>query len=289
MAKSPSQWYDLFILEKNTFSQLNVLQPNSDSAQTLLNDLTTTSKVAQWRLWIWICAVSAWTFEMVMEFYLNLTIKAATRQYGTLSWYPKIAVEFQLGDPLVWLTDEQRFGYTVIDPVKQIVKKVAVIQTNGQVRIKVANFVSGVIVPLTSIELSAFDSYINDLRPAGINTAVISRTPDLLKVGVKVYYDPLVLKPNGESLTAPGIFPVEDAINSYLTTLDFGGLFRLNSLTDALQGVTGIIDPILQLSEARFGALPYATIVESYLSDAGYMIIDPAFPLNTSIIYVPNV
>ncbi len=289
MAKTPSQWYDDIVAEKNNFTQLQALQPNIDDAQTLLSDCNSPSKVAQWRLWIWVCAVGAWIQEVMLEKYLALTITAASRQYGTLSWYPKIALEFQIGDPLVWLTDEQRYGYAIIDPAKQIVKKVAVLETNGQVRIKVANYVSNVITPLTPVELAAFDSYINDLRPAGINTAVISRNPDLLKLSLKVTYDPLLLKATGESLTTPGTYPVEDAIVNYLTQLDFGGVMLVNSLLDALQQVAGVVDPVLLSAEAKYGLLPYTAFTESYLSDAGYMIIDPLFPLNTSITYLPNV
>lgn len=289
MAKTPAQWYDDLIAEKNNFSQLSALQPSIDSSQTLLSDLTTKSRVAQWRLWVWIVAVGAWIIEVMQERYLAITIAAAARQYGTPSWYIKIAQEFQLGDPLVWIASEQRFGYSVIDLNKQIVKKVAVVETNGQVRIKVADYVSNAIVPLTPVQLAAFDGYVNALRPAGINTAVVSRPPDLLKLQLKVTYDPLVLSPSGESLTQAGVYPVEDAIIAYLSSLDFGGVMVVNSLIDAIQAVSGVVNPVLLSAEGRYGSLPYVAFTESYLSDAGYMTIDPLFPLASNITYLPNV
>lgn len=59
MARSPQYWYDYMIAEKQTNSNLNNLVPNPDTNQTLLNDLTTPSKVADWRLWIWVVANSS--------------------------------------------------------------------------------------------------------------------------------------------------------------------------------------------------------------------------------------
>ena len=152
-----------------------------------------------------------------------------------------------------------------------------------------ANYVGGVITPLTVPQLLAFDAYVNDLAPAGISTATISRTADLLKLYLKVYYDPLQIKANGESLSQPGVFPVQVAITNYLTTLEFGGVLVLTKLIDAIQAVDGVVNPIITSASARFGAIPYSPIVESYLADAGYMVIDSAFPLSTTITYVASV
>tara|TARA_R110000751_G_scaffold214362_2_gene317863 strand:+ start:530 stop:835 length:306 start_codon:yes stop_codon:yes gene_type:complete len=67
MAGTISEIYDSIITEKQTMTSLNDLQPNIDSSQDLLTDLTSSSKVAVWRLWAFITAVAINVFEIIHD------------------------------------------------------------------------------------------------------------------------------------------------------------------------------------------------------------------------------
>ena len=67
MARQISEIYNELVLEKQNFTQLNALQPNIDSSQTLLNDLNTSSKVAVWRLIFFVVAVGIWSLENIFD------------------------------------------------------------------------------------------------------------------------------------------------------------------------------------------------------------------------------
>ena len=53
MARTIGEIYDLLVAEKNNQPTLAALQPAIDDEQTLLSDLTSASKVAIWRLWLY--------------------------------------------------------------------------------------------------------------------------------------------------------------------------------------------------------------------------------------------
>lgn len=286
MARTVTEIYQQLVAEKNTQPHINSLQPTIDDEQTLLADLTTPSKVAAWRLIFYIVAVAIWVHESLWDLMKKqLEDIAAFSRPGTSLWYQQESFKFQFGDNLVWNAATMKYEYATVDLLKQIIKRCAVVEGGGFVRIKVAKLVSGVVTPLSSAELAAFDAYINDIKFAGTDTICSSYLPDLLKLVYKIYYDPLVLAANGSLLSNPAIFPVEVAINNFISNLPFNGVFELSELIDAMQAASGVEDVIQVSAEAKYALLPYAPIVERYMPNAGYLIIDPLFPLNTQLTY----
>lgn len=295
MARTFKEIYDSLIIEKQSQSTLNALQPNIDDSQTLLSDVTSPSKVADWRLWLCVVAAAMMVHEQLWDVAKSVLQDIADRAVaGTTRWYQEQCFKFQYGDPLQWINGT--YQYSPIDESKQIIKRAAVTEASGTVVIKVAKLNGTTVVPLdyptpspVGAEYIAFKAYIHQIKYAGTATLIVSSDADLLKVGYKIYYDPLVLKANGESLAIPGTYPVEDAINTYITNLPFNGELQLSSLTDAVQAVAGVGDAVLLVAEYKYGANPYIAINDTYNSYAGYMNIDPMFPLNSLITYVPNV
>lgn len=288
MARSISEIYNEMVSEKETMTELTSLLPETDNAETLLEDVNSGSKVAKWRLFFWIHAVSIWVHEKLFDTH-KAEIEARANELITAVplWYRDQCFLFQYGHSLAW--DGTRYGYETDDPESKIIKRAAVIEAGGQVRIKVAKLVSELPAALSAGELAAFELYINQIKVAGTNVAVISRDADLLKIEYDVYYNELVMTGDGELIDEPGVKPVEDAINSYIQSLPFNGVLSLTKLTDAVQEAQGVVDPILTSAAAKYGALPYSTIERIYVADAGHMKIDPAFPLETQINYIPNV
>lgn len=286
MSRTITQIYDALIAEKEALDALSGLLPTPDDAQTFLQDLTTTSKVGIWRLFLWTVAVAIWAHEVLFDRYeakiLDLKYKLITH---TPIWWQLRALEFQFGDTLVW--NGAQFVYDPIDVSARIVKRSAVVTSSGVVRIKVAKLDGdGLPIPLSGPEITAFTAFANEQAPAGINVIVISADPDLLKVEYTVYYDPLVLAPDGSLLTDPAVFPVENAINAHIRNLPFNGVLNLTALTDSVQAAEGVTDPILTTAAAKYGLTAYVTIDANYIAYAGHMKIDPAFPLSSSITYL---
>lgn len=285
MARSITQIYDAMVLEKESMLSLNELQPSIDSSQTLLNDLTSASKVAVWRLLFFVTAVGIWSLEKLFdEHVIWIENRAKQLIVGTTKWYRTIALEFQYGDALELVNDV--YQYPVINPLNKIVALASVNEVGGQVLVKVAKSNAGVPEKLSIPEFDAFVAYMKKRKFAGVSLVSISRDPDLFKVQYKIYYDPLVLNSSGELISTPGVKPAEVAITNYLKDLPFDGKFLITDLTDKIQQAAGVLNPVYQTGSVKYGANPYVVVGDYYNPNAGYMKIDPAFPLSGSITYI---
>lgn len=281
MAKEIRGYYDELVAEKNSMSTLNAHQPNIDSAQQLLADIATPSKVADWRLWLWIAAFCTWLSETRWDRFKKETDeKIANNQYGSPPWWRVEVLKFQHGHELTYLNN--KFQYAVIDPAVQIIKRAAIIESEGVVIIKVAKLAGNVPTVLTAQELTSFDAFVNKIRPSGVATTTVSRNADKLKVIGSIRYDAIIPLADVKA-------SVEAAIEAYITNLPFNGEFTLVALVDAIQKAKGVLIPTLTSVEAKYGAIPYAVITERYIADAGYMTIDPDFLLANTLAYVANV
>ncbi len=289
MARSIGEIYDEMASEKETLVTLSALQPNIDNTQLLLSDLTSRSKVAVWRLIFFVISVSIWVHEKLFDKYA-LEVESRSKEIipGPIIWYREISFNFQFGDSLLWI--KEKYQYSIIDDLKKIIKRCSVIDRGGQVRIKVAKLDNNnQPVPLSYSQVTAFYSYINLVKMAGTNVEVINREADLLRINYDIYYNPLVLKQTGESIENPGVFPVKDSINTYIQDLPFDGVLNINRLTDRIQAIKGVIDPVITFSASKYGGLDYQEFTKDYASDAGYMKVDPAFPLSSSLNYITDV
>lgn len=295
MARTINQIYDEMIAEKQLNSALSGLQPNIDTAQTLLSDLTSASKVAIWRLIFFTIAVGIWTHEKIFDLHKQeIETRANELITGTLRWYRDTALKFQYGDILVWNAQFLRFEYPTGSTGAKIIARASAIETagaNNQVRIKVAKLnSSNILEPLSPSEETAFTTYMNRIKFAGTNLSVTNIQPDQLKLEINIFYDPLILTSTGELILTPGTFPVIDAVNNYIANLPFDGVFNINAFIDAMQKADGVIDPVLNSCQAHTGGNAYAPTGQNYISNAGYLEIDPAFPLTDPavIIYTPK-
>lgn len=288
MARSIQYWYDYMAAEKNTLPSLNVLQPNIDNHQTLLTDVTSTSKVARWRLMLWVVAACAYAVDVVFDLtILNLEKLAQNSRFGTLPWYVNQSLTYQHGDALVFQNNE--FQYPVLDLTKRIIERAAAQENGNTVNVKVAKLVANVPTKLDVAQKAAFTAYIAKIKPAGIKVNVISDDPDELKLFLKINFDPLLLSNTGELLTTSGVFPVNNAVNDYLKNLNFNfnGTLELCDLIDKIQAATGVKSAYVISASARFGANPFVLFTERYQANAGHMIIDSTSPLTATVTYQP--
>jgi hypothetical protein len=285
MARTIIEIYDEMITAKVAMAELNALQPNIDSGQTFLDDLTSASKMAVWRTMFFVVAVGIWTVEKLFDAHVTrVENRAKELIVGNVDWYGRIALDFQYGDALVF--DGKEYTYPTVNPANKIVKLVAINEIGDTLFMKVATTNGADPEALTTGQLNAFKAYIHQRKFAGTYFVFISREADLLRIQYRVYIDPLVLNLTGGLISNPSVKPVEDAINDYCKQLPFNGVFSVTALTDKIQHVEGVANPVFQSAQAKYGTNAFVSIGDYYQPNAGYLTVDPTFPLSVSITYL---
>lgn len=283
MAKTIKQYYDEIIASKQAQPDLTTLEPSPETSNNLLSDLNSGSKVALWRLWCWIAAVASHTMELVFEKHQEtISETVSSKAWATALFLQKKMLEYQHGDSLVW--DGAQFVYDPIDETKQIVERAAVVESvNGQLQFKAAAISAGVVVKLTGPQITGLESYMNDMTYPGTQFVVISDDPDDVKVEMEIVYNPAVIASDGSLVSDAASFPVIDAINSFLTDLPFNGVLNLTKLTDSIQLIPGIDDPVLVSAFSKYGTLAYSEIDKQIVPFSGHAILDE---INSSFTYI---
>jgi hypothetical protein len=241
---------------------------------TLGGELTSESKVAIWRLKLYVVAVCHWTIENLRDIFkadVNNTI--ATLKPHTPKWYAQKALAFQFGYDLP--ADSDVYDNTGIDDATIAASKciayVAVIEQDKFLRIKVAALNGGDLAQVPGDKLTAFIAYMQKIKDAGVKLLITSGSPDGLKQTADIYYNPLVLNENGNRLDGTSNTPVQDAWKKYLKNLPFNGVYALQSLQDQLQLVEGVNLINIKSALSKYGALPYTGFAVFYVPDAGYL------------------
>ena len=277
-----------------TIQEIQNLILQAKAQEPALNELNSTSKVAIWRLWVYIIAVAIWSLEKLFDQHrADIDKRLAELKPHTARWYRSKALAFQYGFDL--LPDSDKFnnqGHTeeAIEASK-IVKYSAVIESKneGRLIVKIAGEQGEQLQPITDAQKQAFEAYLQEIKDAGVRLSVVNYQPDVLHLQMKIIYDPLVLDSNGQSIIH-ATKPVEETIKSYLKRLPFNGELVLAHLIDALQQAEGVKIPHLVLAQSKnitssgeYGA--FETIEISKIPTAGYFTIDNF----NDISYVSNV
>lgn len=235
---------------------------------------------------IFIIAYSIWILEMLFADHVSwIEKRAAEIKPGTTAWYKRKTLDFQFGDALIFVADV--YQYSTINTDNQIIKLATATEDGGKVLIKVAKLDSNNLpIPLATPELDAFSAYMKKVKFAGVKVLIVSRESDLLKIHYKVYVDAILINENGELIANTAIKPVEEAINNYIKNLPFNGQFTTTELTDKIQQSVGVINPVFEAGEVKYGALPFQALGDFYRPDAGHLKIDPLYPLSATITYI---
>ena len=195
---------------------------------------------------IYVFASAVWLHEKLWDKFQQEIEELIDSSYVTsLSWYYAKALNFQNGDSLSFDEKTYSFKYLKVDESKQIVKNVAIRQVtdDGVTKLKVY-FSDKDKQPLTGDVRTSFESYMHLIGAAGTHYLFISEAPDELRVHMHIYYNPLVLDSTGTRLSGGGK-PVEEAIENYLNSLEYGGVFYASKLVDMIQATEGVKDVTL--------------------------------------------
>ena len=277
-----------------TIQEIQTLILQAKAQEPALNELNSTSKVAIWRLWVYIIAVAIWSLEKIFDIHrADIDKRLAELKPHTARWYRSKALAFQYGFDL--LTDSDKFnntGHTEEQiEASKIVKYSAVVESpnEGRLIVKIAGEQGEQLQPITDAQKQAFEAYLQEIKDAGVRLSVVNYQPDVLHLQMKIVYDPLVLDSNGQSIIH-ATKPVEETIKSYLKRLPFNGELVLAHLIDELQQAEGVKIPHLVLAQSKhigtngnYGA--FEAIEISKIPTAGYFTIDNF----NDITYVSNV
>ncbi len=271
MARTISVIYDEIMAEKQNMSELTALVPNSDSAQTLLTDLTTTSKVAVWRLWVWLTSVAIWIHEKLWdEFKAEVDAIVAAAIPGTARWYREIALLWQTSGSLGWV--DNKYQYTLVNPSLRVITRASAEDVSGLVQIKVAKDVNGEPIPLDNYQKDAFIAYMNQMKFAGVFLDITSNAADTVTVTATVNYDPQVLTSTGARIDGTSGTPVVDAINEFCKNLEWNGRMYRQKLVDAIQQVEGVIDvTVTSIMVNKYNSAPVILTDRFYQAISGYI------------------
>ncbi|NPV35068.1 MAG: hypothetical protein HPY80_00205 [Bacteroidales bacterium] len=291
MARTIAEIYDSLNKVKANMQELHAFVVDNnpgntmDNAETLLADLSNKSKVAIWRLWLWLMSVASWMVEKLFDIHKEeVEDIIARKRPHTLRWYAEESKKFQYGYCLEWLGDT--FGYAADQPTAKIITYASASEVGDKVLIKVATGERPNIKPLSTIQLSAFKDYWAKWKDAGVKLEIVSLPADEIKVNMKIIRDRMILDHNNRLLRDSTINPIENAIASFGAGLEFDGLLRLSKLVDAIQSAEGVID--VQINDAwhRPSGGDWKPINMSVMPASGYFILDID---NSNIIYEDEV
>ncbi len=264
MARTIAEIQQEILLEKEKYSELSAL--------------TSTSKTAIWRLWVYIVATAIWLHEKIVD------KNALLSRPHTLFWYREQALNFLFGIDLEWRDGYFQYPQLSKDRVKElsIIKHCAISERLfedvekpnnenlseiiseyyynqvGILTLKVAKEdESGNRGPLEPQELNTFKAYMNQIKDAGTQLDIKSREGNSIAITLDVFVDPLLIyaggsltKDNGSNegklLSNLSVEPVKDTIEEYLSTLEFNGAFVPTYLIDKIQQIPGVELPILR-------------------------------------------
>jgi len=277
-----------------TIQEIQTLILQAKAQEPALNELNSTSKVAIWRLWVYIISVAIWSLEKLFDLHrVDIDRRLAELKPHTARWYRSKALAFQYGFDL--LTDSDKFnntGHTEEQiEASKIVKYSAVVESpnEGRLIVKIAGEQGEQLQPITDAQKQAFEAYLQEIKDAGVRLSVVNYQPDVLHLQMKIVYDPLVLDSNGQSIIH-ATKPIETAIKDYLKRLPFNGELVLAHLIDELQQAEGVRIPHLVLAQSKhigtngnYGA--FEAIEISKIPTAGYFTIDNF----NDITYISNV
>lgn len=252
-------------MEPRTLEQI---QQALDTEIANVIDNPSQSQTAEWLNWRNIFAPAIWVFEKIMaQFSQEVDSKLALKQPGSLYWYAQRAMEFQYGDSLI-IDELGNIKYAIIDPSKRIIAKVATKEESATstVVIKVARLVNGVLSPLSSAQLLAFNNYITLIKFAGTKVTIVSLATDEIYYSLRIYYNPLYNEADIEA----GLL---SALEEFKNQAQFDGRIYRTDFFTKIQAVPGIVATSIREFTGDHSSVnnpveidPYYELVSGYFS-----------------------
>ncbi|MDR1729942.1 MAG: hypothetical protein LBR52_04700 [Prevotellaceae bacterium] len=242
-----------------------------------LAGLTSNSSASIWRTLFYIVATAIHTLEKIFDLHrqeITETIENIIPHRP--KWYRDMALKFMKDKVLIDETDRyDTSGMTEADiEAARIVKYATAVELNGNLVVKIATGATGNLEPIPADYLEAFETYMNEVRDAGVKVSVINQAGDEFSCELKIFYDSILVKSEVEKA-------VKEAILSYITGLPFNGEYSNMALVDAVQAVEGVkVASFIQANSAPTGYTALAPINSKTVPAAGYFTKNATITLN---------
>ncbi|MBA4133340.1 MAG: hypothetical protein C0525_01315 [Flavobacterium sp.] len=229
--------------------------------------------------------------DMIYNHELIVSANAANSRPQNLPNFIATVYNFHDGLPLVWKDGQFTYDLTEVEnpEERKIVSRCAVLESeDGELVVKVAKLNVTELEPLADVEAERLLFYLNQMKVPGVRIRLINEEADQLKVTLNVYVDPLQIDLNtGRRLNiTEDIFPVKDAIKSYLTNLEFNGAFVTNFFERSIQSESGINLAVIELLQHKFAAFDFTDFTAFKVPQSGYFKISDE---DLTINYLPYV
>jgi hypothetical protein len=227
------------------------------SDDTLSTALTSTSKYAIFRLFIFIVATGIWIHETFFDQHtIEINEKLANQKAGTLPWYRTMALRFQYGFDLVQDKDYFDNGTATEEQIEasKIIKYAAVneAEDSSRVILKIAGETNRVLSNFEDPDqVEAIKAYFKEIRVAGVAVTIINYKADKLYLNLRIKRDALLITDTGMS-KLNGNYPVNEALQEFMKELKFNGELQLSLLIDKLQVIPGVLDATLLSAESSW-------------------------------------
>ncbi len=241
MGRSISQIYSEALIKRNNYLQITELNSGRlNSKMSVLNIIT------------YVVAAMIYTYETILDvFEVNISKLIDSRINGTAQYYATMAKMFQYnamtqkGDELTYNEDTGKIEYKTIDKSHRIITHSAYQyysdETGVVIKVCKDSGESGegsVYTWLTDSELTAFKSYINEIKFIGADIQCLSIPGDLMNVVAQIVYDDLYITEE-QAFDA-----VKKALIDYSKNLNYNGYIYYQSVIDAIQSVDHIVDVV---------------------------------------------
>lgn len=212
MARTVNTIYNAILADKANYAELS--------------DLSATSQTGIWRLWAYITALAIHLHERIFDaFKVEVNELIAVSKVHTGRWYQAVSLLFQydVNTPQTLIVNESFVPqYASVDPTKRIVTRATIREASRKIYIKINKGSVPNLQVLSASEMSAFVSYINQMKDAGTQVIVQSFPSEKLIAKLEVDYAPRV----GIVLDTQ----VKDMIDDYLSSLDWDGTINVQAL-----------------------------------------------------------
>lgn len=203
------------------------------------------SSVSIENIMFYVFAVALWTLEKLFDLHsTEVAEQIAELKPHTLRWYVNKTKAFMYRSRAKLVPGTDYYDTTGMSETEieasRVVKYAVATESNTVVYIKVAGEdKDGNPCRLNEYQIKALNAYINTIKDAGVSVVVRNEPADLMKVKLVVYYDPIQLTKEGESLSEGGV-PIEDTVKSVIKNLPFNGVYRNSDLISTLQAISGV-------------------------------------------------
>lgn len=249
------------------------------------------SKVSIESVLLYVVASCMWVVESLFDCHkTEVDEKIEALRPHTLRWYVAKTKQYIKGEQLVskdGLVVADYYDYEEIKKRKNwtdeqlsaapLVKYAVATEDNTNVYIKVAKDKDGLPTQLEEDELIGLESYISQIKDAGVFIRILNQPADRMMVNLIVLYDPVVITPSdvgeedAEFYRSMTIKEVTEAVRKVITELPFNGEYRNSDLIAAVQAVDGVkVADIEEVQTALGGTNEFHKIVAYHRPYSGY-------------------